>query len=76
MKKYKRLGLEEREEISRMLAQIGALVERATRATILIPVKNKSAEEAAKAFAKEVKKLPQRMKLSMTYDSGARNGRP
>lgn len=49
---------------------LGTLVERATRATILIPVKNKSANEVARAFAKEVKKLPQQMKLSMTYDQG------
>jgi len=49
---------------------LGTLVERATRATILIPVKNKSANEVARAFAKEVKKLPAQMKLSMTYDQG------
>lgn len=49
---------------------LGTLVERTTRATILIPVKSKGAEDVAKAFAKEVKKLPQQMKLSMTYDQG------
>jgi IS30 family transposase len=49
---------------------LGTLVERTTRTTILIPVKNKEAEIVAKAFAKEVKKLPQQMKLSMTYDQG------
>ena len=49
---------------------LGTLVERTTRTTILIPVKNKSANEVARAFAKEVKKLPQQMKLSMTYDQG------
>lgn len=49
---------------------LGTLVERTTRTTILIPVKSKSANDVAKAFAKEVKKLPQQMKLSMTYDQG------
>ena len=49
---------------------LGTLVERTTRTTILIPVKSREAEVVAKAFAKEVKKLPQQMKLSMTYDQG------
>ena len=49
---------------------LGTLVERTTRTTILIPVKNREAETIAKAFAKEVKKLPRQMKLSMTYDQG------
>ena len=49
---------------------LGTLVERTTRTTILIPVKSKSAEDVAKAFAKEVKRLPQQMKLTMTYDQG------
>jgi len=49
---------------------LGTLVERTTRTTILIPVKSKEAEVVAKAFAKEAKKLPQQMKLSMTYDQG------
>jgi len=49
---------------------LGTLVERTTRTTILIPVKSREAKVVAKAFAKEVKKLPQQMKLSMTYDQG------
>lgn len=49
---------------------LGTLVERTTRTTILVPVKNRAAETVAKAFAKEVKKLPQQMRLSMTYDQG------
>jgi IS30 family transposase len=49
---------------------LGTLVERTSRTTILIPVKNKEAEVVAKAFAREVKKLPAQMKLSMTYDQG------
>ena len=49
---------------------LGTLVERTTRTTILIPVKSKDAEVVAKAFAKEVKKLPKQMRLSMAYDQG------
>lgn len=49
---------------------LGTLVERTTRTTILVPVKSKDATEVAKAFAKEVKKLPKQMRLSMTYDQG------
>ncbi|MDP2810049.1 MAG: IS30 family transposase, partial [Rhodocyclaceae bacterium] len=49
---------------------LGTLVERTTRATILVPVKSKEAEIVAKAFAKEVRKLPKQMKLSMTYGQG------
>lgn len=49
---------------------LGSLVERTTRTTILIPLKNKTAEEVRKAFAKEAKKIPPHMRLSMTYDQG------
>lgn len=49
---------------------LGTLVERTTRTAILIPIKDRKAETVAKAFAKEVKKLPKQMKLSMTYDQG------
>jgi IS30 family transposase len=49
---------------------LGTLVERTTRTTILVPVKSKNATEVAKAFAREVKKLPKQMRLSMTYDQG------
>lgn len=49
---------------------LGTLVERTTRTTILIPVKSKGSADVAKAFAKEVRKLPVQMKLTMTYDQG------
>lgn len=49
---------------------LGTLVERTTRTVILVPIKNRNAETVAKAFAKEVKKLPQQMKLTLTYDQG------
>jgi len=49
---------------------LGTLVERTTRTTILVPIKSRNAEVVAKAFAKEVKKLPKQMKLTLTYDQG------
>lgn len=49
---------------------LGSLVERTTRTTILVPLKNRKAETVRKAFAKEAKKLPAQMRLSMTYDQG------
>jgi IS30 family transposase len=49
---------------------LGTLVERTTRTVILVPLKNKKAEEVRKAFAKEVKKLPSQMRLTLTYDQG------
>ena len=49
---------------------LGTLVERTTRTTILIPLKSRDSFTVAKAFAREVKKLPKTMRLSMTYDQG------
>jgi len=49
---------------------IGTIVERTTRTTILVPLKNKSADVVAKAFAKEILKLPKQMRLTMTHDQG------
>lgn len=49
---------------------IGTLVERTTRTTILVPLKGMDAETVRLAFAKEVKKLPKQMKLSITHDRG------
>lgn len=50
---------------------LGTLVERMTRATILIPLKGKDAPSVRKAFSKELKSLPKQMKLSLTYDRGS-----
>jgi len=47
---------------------LGTLVERTTKTTILVPLKSREAEHVARSFAKEVKKMPQQMKLSLTYD--------
>jgi len=49
---------------------LGTIVERTTRTVILVPLKGRSALEVRKAFAKEVKKLPEQMRLRMTYDQG------
>lgn len=49
---------------------LGTLVERTTRTTLLVPLKGKSAKEVRKAFASEICKLPQEMRLSLTYDQG------
>jgi IS30 family transposase len=49
---------------------LGSIVERTTRSLILVPLKAKDAMSVRKAFARELKSLPQQMKLSMTYDRG------
>ena len=49
---------------------LGTLVERTTRMTFLIKLKDKDAEAARKAFAREFKHLPEALKLSLTYDHG------
>lgn len=50
---------------------LGTLVERTTRTTILVPLDQMyDATVVRKAFAKETKKLPIQMKLSLTYDRG------
>jgi len=49
---------------------IGTLVERSTRAVILVHLKNRDAKSVRKAFEKEFKQLPKLMKKSLTYDNG------
>ena len=49
---------------------LGTLVERTTRFLIIVPLKNKTAAEVRKAFQRELKKLPQELKKSMTHDNG------
>lgn len=49
---------------------LGTLVERTTRTTLLIKLKDRDAESVRKAFARRIKYLPKQMKLSMTYDRG------
>lgn len=49
---------------------IGTIVERTTRFAILVPLKNRTAEEVRKAFARELKKLPKELTKTMTHDNG------
>jgi IS30 family transposase len=49
---------------------IGTLVERKTRAVILVPLKNKTAPHVRVAFQKAMKDLPKQMAQTLTYDQG------
>lgn len=49
---------------------LGTLVERTTRTTLLVPLKERDAKSVRKAFQREVKRLPKQMKLTLTYDRG------
>jgi IS30 family transposase len=49
---------------------LGTLVERTTRTVILVALKAKDAASVRRAFAREMKRLPEQMKLSMTHDRG------
>jgi IS30 family transposase len=50
---------------------IGTIVERTTRATILVPLgAKKDAATVRRAFARELRELPAALKLSLTHDQG------
>jgi IS30 family transposase len=49
---------------------IGTIVERTTRTTLLVPLKEKTALAVRKAFAKKLKTLPKQMIKSITHDRG------
>lgn len=49
---------------------LGTLVERTTRYTMLVYLPKKDATSVRKAFAKEVRALPQMMRKTLTYDQG------
>lgn len=49
---------------------LGTLVERTTRFAILVPLKNKTADEVREQFARAVLKLPQHLRRTLTYDQG------
>ena len=49
---------------------IGTLVERTTRAIILVHLKKRDSQSVRKAFEKEFKKIPKSMKKTLTYDNG------
>lgn len=49
---------------------IGTLVERTTRLTLLVPLKEKNALAVSEAMTKAFKRIPSKMKKSLTYDRG------
>ena len=49
---------------------MGTLVERTTRLTLLVPLKEKDAMSVRKAFARAFLRIPAGMKKSLTYDRG------
>ena len=49
---------------------IGTLVERTTRFTLLVKLKERDATTVRKAFAKEFNYLPKELKRTLTYDQG------
>lgn len=49
---------------------LGTLVERTTRLTLLVPLKEKNAMAVRKAFAAAFKRIPKRMAKTLTYDRG------
>lgn len=49
---------------------LGALVERRTRATILVLVRSHHAPDVRRAFAREIQQLPQQLRKTLTYDRG------
>lgn len=51
-------------------SELGSLVERTTRTTILVPLKSKEAEHVRKSFEKELNRLSEEMKRTLTYDQG------
>ena len=49
---------------------LGTLVERTTRKTILVPLKEKNAEAVRRAYARELRALPKELAKTLTYDQG------
>jgi IS30 family transposase len=54
----------------RHASALGTLVERTTRTTLLVPLQAKDATSVRRAFAREMRTLPQQMARSLTYDRG------
>ncbi len=50
---------------------IGTIVERKTRHLIIVPLKKRDATSVRIAFEKEFRKIPLKMRKSMTYDNGS-----
>lgn len=51
-------------------SELGSLVERTTRAVILVPLKSKEAEHVRKSFERELNRLSEDMRRTLTYDQG------
>lgn len=51
-------------------SQLGSLTERMTRKAILVPLPNRDAESVRKAFEQEFNRIPERARLTLTYDQG------
>jgi IS30 family transposase len=49
---------------------IGTIVERVTRYVIMVKLKDRSAPSVRKAFAEELKNLPEHMRKTLTHDNG------
>jgi transposase, IS30 family len=52
-------------------SMLGTLVERKTRFLMLVKLRNKRSKEVRKAFARKVKRLPEQLRRTLTYDQGA-----
>lgn len=50
---------------------LGTLVERTTRLTLLVPLKQKDALSVRAEFARAFKRIPSKFKKSLTYDRGS-----
>jgi transposase, IS30 family len=51
-------------------SSIGTLVERSTRYTLLVKLKSADAETALAGFAKALKRIPEHLRETLTYDRG------
>lgn len=51
-------------------AAIGTLVERTTRLTLLVKLNGLTADEARRAFARKLRRVPAVLRKSLTYDQG------
>lgn len=49
---------------------IGTLVERKTRFTVLVRVRSKETEEVTRAISRQIKKLPEQLRKTLTWDNG------
>jgi len=49
---------------------LGTLVERTTRLTLLVPLDYKNSDYVCMSFANKISNLPDRLRISMTYDQG------